>query len=252
MFDLRNQIPLATVMIQAKTPERAIELIEKGLAQGADAFGIELERFDLKYHTPDVFREVFESAQGKPLYITNYRHSSNEGLSDEEIAEKTLMAAECGGDLYDLMGDFYCKTVDEITYDPEAVAKQKQLIETLHGMGKQILMSSHTMRYMPYDEVSRIVNAHKSRGADIAKIVTSAGNNYECNMNLGTTARLANELGHPFLFLCGGDACRLHRRLGPMIAGGLFLCVVEYDDMATPTQPMLREVKEILHSVYQF
>ncbi len=41
-------------------------------------------------------------------------------------------------------------------------------------MGAEVLMSSHTFKFMKTDEVLRIVTAQQERGADVAKIVTAA------------------------------------------------------------------------------
>ena len=38
-------------------------------------------------------------------------------------------------------------------------------------MGKEVLMSSHINKFSSKEEVFKVVNEHKKRGADISKIV---------------------------------------------------------------------------------
>jgi hypothetical protein len=55
---------------------------------------------------------------------------------------------------------------------------------------------------------------------------------------------LKKELKIPFLFLCGGE-CRILRRIGAKIGSCMTLCVYEHDALATPAQPLLKDVKII-------
>ncbi len=242
--------PILTVMLQARTPERLFALIEQGILGGAEGFGLQLEQLEPKYHTPEVFREIFARIGDLPCYVTNYRWNLNEGKSDREVADELLSVADFGGTLFDVMGDTFCPSPDQITYDEAAIDAQKELIDALHAKGKRVLVSSHTYRYMPYDEVYPIVRAQKERGADVAKIVTAANSAEEESVAFEISARLKRELGIEFLFLCGGTHCALHRKLAPCYAGGMLLCVVAHDEFSTPAQPLLAYAKQIIHTIY--
>ncbi len=238
--------PTLTVMCQAKTPERIKELIKKGLEGGADAFGIQLEQLERQYHTKEVYTDLFNAMGGKPAYVTNYRYHQNEGISDEALMEELLEISAMGLTLIDVPGDTFCKTEFELTRDVEAIEKQKDLIAKIHNNGSQVLMSSHIFKFLEYRDVLEVALSHKGRNVDVSKIVTGADNDYELNCNFVTTARLKNDLGLPFLFLCGGSNCQLHRRVAPVIANGMYLCVAEHDDLSTPTQPLLSEAAKIV------
>ncbi len=241
------QKPLITVMLQAKEPKRIYELMEKGISGGAEAFGLQLEVLPRKYRTEEFYKEVFSRVGGRPVYITNYRAAENEGRCDTALAEELLSVAELGGDIFDIMGDIFSPSPDEITYDKSAIAAQKELVEKFHAMGKRVLMSSHTYRYMPYEDVYKIVSEHKARGADIAKTVTAANTEAEAEAAFEISERLKRELGLEFLFLVGGECCKLHRRTAPLTVGGMFLCVAERDGLSTAVQPLLSEVTEIIN-----
>ena len=62
--------------------------------------------------------------------------------------------------------------------------------------------------------------------------------------NLKIINMLKENLKIPFLFLCGGE-CRILRRIGGELGCCMYLCVHEYDEFATPQQPLLKDVKII-------
>ncbi len=247
---LLKQIPTLTCMIQARTPKRVFELIEKGLKGGADAFGLQLEQLERQYRTPKIYKEIFEKMGDKPCYVTNYPYSMNNGVSDEILAEELIAVAECGGALIDIFGDMFGRAPDQITYDKAAIESQKALADKIHSLGKEVLISTHTFRFMEYSDIHKILQAQKERGADVCKIVTAANSENELKSNFFITSKLAKEFENPFLFLCIGDYCNKHRKVGPLINDGMFLCVAEHDEFSTPAQPLLGDAKKILELTY--
>ncbi len=242
--------PEIAVMIQARTPERIFELIDKGIADGADAFGIQVEQIEHKYRTEEIFKQIFTKCGEKSVYITNYRNNLNAEKSEEELAEELLKIADYGATLFDVPADMFAPCDTQVTYEKRAIERQKELIDGLHKKGKRVLMSSHTGLVMSYDEVYSLICEQKSRGADVAKIV-SVSKTYEDGLScIETSARLARKGITDFLFLTGGEYHKLHRRTAPLIAGGMFLCVAEYDELATKAQPLLSDVKNIVDTVY--
>lgn len=236
--------PLLTVMVQGETPERVKELMSASLPEGAEAFGVQFEKLGEQYKSDEIIRDIFSSAGDKPIYLTNYRHSANDGKSDDMLGDELVHYAELGADLLDVMGDYYDITPGELTRSPEAIEKQKALIERIHKKGKKVLMSSHVMKFTPAEGVLEIAKAHEARGADICKIVTGADCVEEELENLKIAALLKKELGIPFLFLCVGN-CRILRRIGGLLGCCTYLCVHEYDALATPAQPLLTDLKII-------
>ena len=233
-----------TVMAQAKTPDRIKELMDKAAPEGAEAFGIQLEQLEGRFKSADTYKELFAYAKEKPLYVTNYRTAGNEGKSDGQLADELLETADCGADLCDMMGDYFDKQPGEITYNDEAVKKQKTLIEKLHNKGAKVLMSSHILKFTPADEVLKIALAHQSRGVDICKIVVGADTKEQEIENLRIINMLKEKLDIPFLFLSGGE-CKILRRIGGEMGCCMYLCVYEHDALATPQQPLLKKIKQI-------
>ena len=239
-----NDKALLTVMVQADNPDRIKELIDKSVPEGAEAFGMQFEQLKPEYRTKEVYRDLFTYTKDKPVYITNYRHTTNEGKSDEVLAKELIEFAECGADLCDVMGDYFDRQPDEVAVSKTAIEKQKELIRKIHDKGAKVLMSSHVYKYTPAERVLEIALEHQSRGADICKIVTGASNMEEQLENLKIINMLKEKLDIPFLFLCV-DECSIIRRIGGELGCCMYLCVHEHDALATATQPLLSAVKAI-------
>lgn len=235
---LNHDRPLLTCMVQAKTPARIMELIDIAAPRGADAFGMQLCRLLPQYRTADTYRRLFEYAGEHPVYVTNYRSGVNAEKSDDVLAREMLEIASCGRVLCDVMGDLFDPTPGELTDDPTAIARQKEYIQALHQRGAEVLMSSHVLKFTPPERVLEIALAHQERGADISKIVVGAETPDEEMENLKMIGMLRRELHIPHLLLSGGE-CKLLRRMGGALGCCMYLCVAEYDELATKAQPLL-------------
>lgn len=233
-----------TVMVQANNPTRIKELMDKAIPAGAEAFGIQFEQMLPEYRTPEVYRDLFSYAEGRPSYVTNYRDKQNAGKSDEELGDELVELAECGAELCDIMGDYFDRQPDEVAVDENAINKQIELINKIHQKGAKVLMSSHVMKYTPAERVLEIALEHQRRGADISKIVVGADNREQELENLKIINMLKEKLDIPFLFLSSGE-CRILRRIGGEIGSCMYLCVYEHDALATPQQPLLKKLKQI-------
>ena len=239
-----NDKATLTVMVQADNPDRIKELMDKSVSEGAEAFGIQFEQMESRYRNKENYKELFNHANDRPTYVTNYRYSKNEGKSDEQLAEELLELADNGADLCDVMGDWFDKQPDEVAVDETAINKQIELINRIHEKGARVLMSSHVMKYTPAERVLEIALEHQRRGADICKIVVGADNMEQQLENLKIINLLKEKLDIPFLFLSAGE-CSILRRIGGEIGCCMYLCVYEYDSFATPQQPLLKNIKLI-------
>lgn len=237
--------PTITAMLYARNTADALLEVEKVLQEGTDAFCLLWEGFPKEERTEENLRKLFAAMNGKPVYITNYhRGNTDQEETDEELAEELLMSLKCGAALIDIRGDMFDRQEEEITFDEVAVEKQKALIRQIKELGGEVLMSSHVLKYASSDRVMEIAMAQKERGTDLVKIVTAANSEEELVDNFAISARLKNELGQKFLFLCGGSHCRRHRLFGPLVGSDIFL--TRQADGAKTIQPYIHEAKTVM------
>lgn len=243
---IRSDKPLKTTMIQVKTADEAIAAIESGLKQGADAFGWQLECLNADQINQKTLENVFSAGCGMPFYVTNYKWASGGDKPEEQYFDELLLALKCGATLIDMPGDSFSPAPDQLTYNEQAIRKQVEFSQKVHDLGGELLISSHVPDFRSEDYVLGMAFEQKRRGADIAKIVTFSHEDEQLTDNLKTTVRLRETLGIPFLFLSGGEKCRLHRLAGPLLGACMWLCVAYRAPITTPPQPLLSDVNEFV------
>ena len=248
---LNHKRPVITTMLKPNNTKELVRDITAALAEGTDAFCLEIELMKSEYRTESDFKDIFAVMDGKPAYITNYRrlNINDRVQSDEELTEEMLFAFSLADNvkLFDIRGDLFDESPDEITYNEKAIEKQIALAKEVHRMGGEVLMSSHPLRFMPYEDVLKIAKAQAERGVDIVKIVTLAESEREVNENIKTTLRLNEDLDKQFLFLSGGSHCRKHRLLGPVLSNSLFLSVQKGIDGGP--QPQMSDAKKVMELI---
>lgn len=243
---LNHSTPLLVAMVQEATPEGAINTIMNAHYDGAEAFGIQLEDLRKEFRTPEQIQRIFAACLGKPIYITSYRVRESVGMTDDECAALLLIGAEAGATLCDVMGDLYDPQPHELTTNPAAIERQRELIQKLHALGCEVLMSSHTHTYLDADTVLQYAHAQKERGADVVKIVNASHTREQLEESVNMIFRLKRELaGTPFLFLTNGAYCRPIRQLGASFGVCMYLCVTDYRPGYSKEQPTLRAMKAI-------
>ena len=211
---------------------------------------VTFKNFSIDFEHPHIAQvEVLKNSETDGITFrvepwVNYRIGENKGKSDDVLATELIELAECGATLCDVMGDYFDACEGELTMNEKAVEKQMKLIGELHARGAEVLMSSHVLKYTPAERVLEIALEHQRRGADICKIVTSADTMEQQIENLRIVNMLKEKLDIPFLFLSGGES-RILRRLSASLGSCMSLCVYEHDELSTPLQPRLCDMKKI-------
>ena len=103
----------------------------------------------------------------------------------------------------------------ELSMKQDAIDCQMRLIDKLHSMGKEVLMSSRVLKFASAETVLEIAHEQQRRGADVVKIVTAANSDEEQMENLRITTVLNMELNIPIMFLSDGTYSKIHRMIGP-------------------------------------
>lgn len=240
-----DKMPYITTMIQTPTPDEFIAAARNAVCGGADAIGFQLCQLKKEYRTEENYRNMFAYVGDRPIYITNYDRGFSEGDSDDELVDGLKLALECGADLADIPGDMFHKEKYQLTRDKIAIEKQMRLIDEIHSMGKQVLMSSHIFEFRSIDDLTEIANEQIKRGADVVKIVAASNTEDELLENLKSESELKRRIKKPFLFLSTGLHCKKHRMLGPYFGSCMWLTVYEYGAIDNKEQPLLKSVKAV-------
>lgn len=242
---LRGKYPVVVGMIKSLSKDRILSEIERIREDGADAYGFQLEGCFEECKSDEGIRSILSSMSDKPVYFTNYmRRNSTEGITWETIERQLLIAAESGASLIDVPGDMYSSADMELTYDREAKERQISLINTIHSMGADVLMSSHVLKYVDSDTVLAIAREHERRGADVSKIVIDTNTKYELGDAFIGSVRLNRELKIGTLLLANGSESRTHRHVGPLFGSCLLLATE--NNLTGQDQPTIKRAREIV------
>lgn len=238
--------PLLCTMLQGSTPEQYIHDIAVSIVKGVEGFCLLLQTLEREYRNEKDLKRIFNACKGLPIYVTSsYRSGASQGLTDDELAEYLLLCCKCGATLMDVMGDMYCPEKRELTYNEDAIKKQKALIDKIHEMGGEVLMSSHIHEFIDEKTVVEYALAQQSRGADIIKIVNFCNNDDELMVNLSCINTLKHTLDKPFLYLANGSHCTLIRTIGAHLGSCMYLCQPYYKENGVYEQPLLENARQI-------
>lgn len=241
--------PLLCAMIHPQNPTDAIQKIKASLADGAEAFGFQMEKLEHEYRNEATIRQIFEACEGRPIYATSYRGGHNVGFTDEQCAEFLLFLLDCGATLCDVMGDMFDRSpYYELTKDPEAIRKQKKLIDEIHRRGGKVLMSCHTHKDLSIEESLMIAKEQASRGADVLKIVNKAESTASLPKHIETIQTILSQTDKKLLYLLGGEGT-LIRYIGANFGVCMYLCVAYHGPLDTKGQPLLKQAKAIRDNI---
>ena len=245
-----RQTPAVTLLCCPESLNQASALFLSAEADGADGIAVELQKMPLEQRTEENFRNLIRSVQ-LPFMFIDYRSDRFLGADDEARQKYLLLAARAGAEVIDVMGDLYDPSPLELTRNPEAVKKQKALIEEIHALGAKVLMSSHmTSTERSAEEVLEHLQEQSSRGADILKIVVGTDTEKAMLEGIRTMLLLHRELDKPFVFLGVGRYGRFIRYIGPKLGAAIEFAVHDYLPEQTYTQPTIRSFKGVLENFH--
>lgn len=238
-----------TAIMSGQTPESLIAQSRSAEFDGADAIAIDLCDLLPEFRNRESLERVI-NAVNLPFMFYFYRNDRHKVANDDESRQVLLLdTAKAGGAMIDVMGDLYDPSPNEITRNPEAIEKQKQLISKIHDLGAQVVMSSHPNKAMSAEAILEQLRSFEQRGVDVVKIVTVADTDEEFAETVRATMLLHRELKTPFIHLCNGKFGRIHRYLGLKLGVSITFAVDRYEEGASFTQPSVRSMKTVAASI---
>ena len=258
--------PFIVGVLRGESAADDIATILNSETEGADAFDVHLHWLPESERTDEKLNRIFKSSS-RPMLALYYREQTpynTPAASEERRIEGLLRALDCGAVGVDIQADFFDprskaslagselafakKAPAEVTLDPDAVEKQKELIGSIHKMGKEVLLSAHVQVQLSIEEGVSLALEMEKRGPDIVKIVSACGEeDYDHAIEmLATINELKKRLHTPFVYLGTGTAARLTRIVGAMLGNCLVFANHRYEANSTPSQPLIRSVETIL------
>ncbi|MDD5604225.1 MAG: type I 3-dehydroquinate dehydratase [Eubacteriales bacterium] len=248
-FVIPHKRPLLVSMITETLVADCIIVIRNSIFDGADAFALHLDHLDPKHINEEDLKRIMNYCCDKPVLSINYRKPNKNSLSDEDLVETHFTALKAGATMCDIMGDMYEPSPMQLAKSPVAIDKQKKLIDRIHSVGGEVLMSSHTWVMMSPEETVEHAKALESRGVDMIKIAMRADTENELLEVIRTTSMMKRELKIPFLHICMGQYGKLHRVIAPFFGSALVLCVQQYTRAGHKEQPLLGATKRALDNI---
>ena len=239
-----SNTPLLAGVVKERTPEAAIEKIRYFEENGATAIDLHLSCFDDEYKTVEHIKRIVDSTD-LPMLGLNYsrRYDWTEiEETEEERADLLLKSVEAGIAAVDLLGysfdpnsrgkfvgeDKYSFTKNnplEIVTDEAVIEKQKEFINRVHGMGKEVLLSTHPDIPMSGNQIEDLVCFLAERDPDIIKIVTRCNTEDELVEAFDTMRRLKKlNLRQKISFHCCGEMGRTTRLINPVLGSYMCFC----------------------------
>jgi len=136
-----------------------------------------------------------------------------------------------------------------VVTDPAIIERQCALIDQVHTMGAEVLLSCHPGVPMTTEQVVGLAKFLEERKPDIIKIVTKATTCEECDEAVRAMSVLKRELHTPVSYHANGKAGIPSRILNPLQGGQIAFCIDRYNEGSTMEQLELRSVRAAVDSV---
>jgi 3-dehydroquinate dehydratase len=244
---------LDTILRAAEQGAHAVEL---NLPAIADANDDELQRMLAEAPVP-----VYTSCRRAPFMgVYGFREGDVPIWSDDERMERQLAAlhfGSCGLDMemdtFDPhpappMGSPEAHTFTEsdgdpaeLTDDPAAIARQREIIDEAHLAGAEAILSCHTGRPQSVEQLLAIARRAVERGGDLLKIVTPCRDSADLLAVLQATVELDRCLSIPFILVGAGEAGLISRSIGVNFGSSWVIAQVERTPDGFPDQPLVSE-----------
>lgn len=256
--------PALAGVIRSKNARAAIAEIQNCTYDGATMIDLHLSCLDKT--DVDSLKPIMEASK-LPILALNYNKKfdwENADFDEEARVASLLRAVEAGAAGIDMQGytfhapsqtgffgedkySFTKRQPREVVTDESIIAKQCELIDRVHSMGAEVLLSCHPGIYMSTDEIVELALFLEKRGPDIIKIVTNGTDTEEQMIEaIQTILKLKKEVKTPITYHANGKAAAITRVLNPILGGHMVFCVDHYDEGSTMMQVDLKCAKAVV------
>jgi len=263
--------PLICTIISDNNPTNCIRTIMVSDYEGTDAYELNLMSLEKQYWNGKDMKSIF-TATVKPVLVCHYRWNYEKHLDmDEEERIKLLINnVRWGASGIDLEADAFDPspgpkewteeakkyTLDRTskprdwTTNPKAIKRQKKVIEEIHRLGGEVLMSAHTRVHLSVEQAVSMAKEMEARGADITKVVSADFNFEDLLDTMRSTIEIKKVLKIPFIMMSHGQHSKIGRVVCPMLGSMLAFCTQPVSPAGIfPLQPPIRVQKAAWENV---
>jgi len=242
------ELPAIAGVVREKTAKEAICTIKNCELKGATVIDLHLSTLVPEDRTVESIKSIVKSTRLPILalnYSKNYDYSSIPDVTEEERVGLLKTAAMAGVAAIDIQGYTFDKKsksafygdrslpfakegIKELVTDEETIARQTALIDELHSMGCEVLLSNHPGIVMNADEVLGLAKYVEKRKPDVLKIVTVAKSEEDAVEGMRAMLMLKKELNCKVSYHLQGEHGRMTRLINPLLGGFMMFCVDGY------------------------
>ncbi len=256
--------PFMCTIITETNPTDCIRNIWLSDYDGTDAYEMHLMMLGKEFLNENDLGPIFKSTV-KPILLSHYRWDYKKHIDMDEGKRIKLLidCFRCGADGIDLEADAFdpvpgppewsdearrysldpSSKPREFTMNLEAIKRQKEVIEEIHGLGGEVLMSAHTRVRLAVEQCVWMAKEIEGRGADIVKIVRVDTSHEDMLDTLRATLELKKVLKIPFIMGSHGQHSKIGRVVCPMLGSMLAWCTQPISPGGYPLQPPIRVQK---------
>lgn len=263
--------PMLAGVVKERCPADAKAAIRNCEYHGATGIDLHLSCLDEEYRTVDCIKDIIDFAR-IPVLVLNYNISYDAGCyedTEENRVALLLKGIKAGGAALDMQGytfdlpsksgfrqefahmnySFIKGNPKEVVLDSAIIDKQTDVIERVHHMGGEVLLSNHPGIAMNCEQVVDLALYLEKRNPDIIKIVTSADNEDEMAEAIRTMPVLKREVKTPVSFHCNGKMGGITRIVNPVLGGFMAFCNDRYTHNSIMEQPDLETAKLLIDNL---
>jgi 3-dehydroquinate dehydratase len=248
--------------------------IKLGELDGADGFQLELQGFKSYPPKLDELHAVLSSTT-KPVWVTNRRKpASGNSLTEEDRVKLMLASIEAGASCLDMEMDTFDPSKQwseerrkveftkltgissdpqelprECSFNEEAIRMQMEVIDKVHSMGGEVLLSCHLLVRTTTEGILRVGEELQRRGADLIKIVVWNDSLDDLCDTLRANVALGGRVKVPFKLMSQGEPSKIGRVIFPMFGSAWAFCQQDFRPGGFDYRPLISTEKYILQHV---
>lgn len=264
---MKNQAPVLTGAVQEETADQAIRAIKNFALHGAKGIDLHLTQMREESRTPEELKRVI-NASPLPIFGLNYT-VSHDASEEEERVRLLLRSLEAGASGIDIQGytfdfasrekfderftdagySFVQPRPKEVVVNDAVIDRQCELIERVHAMGGEILLSNHVGVFLECDMLLELCLFLEKRKPDTIKIVAMCDTEYELAETVKAMILIKKEIKTPVTLICNGKYRALSRILNALLGGYMVFTADTYiPKYANMGQPDITTIGSIIEN----